>query len=109
MVPGCMIQVRIDISANVTPLAFSNLNALRARAWPTKETTTVTKANSTSLASAEVKKAAVDGVMSPPLLRIFLPHFGPLSAMVQNNPDTIVENTARKMIVMGNQCPKRVC
>jgi hypothetical protein len=104
-----MIQVRIDISARVTPRAFSCLNARRANAWPKKLTLTVTKDNSMSFAKSDVKKAAVDGVSRPPEFRTALPHCGARAAMTKYMAEKAVEKTTKIIMVTETQLESLPC
>lgn len=66
MVPGCITQDRIDISAIVIP--FDRLAiALRLRTWPRNVTNTVTKDSSILFAIAAHNSEAVLGASFPGL------------------------------------------
>jgi hypothetical protein len=96
-----MIQLRILISARVTPLD-SLLNALRDRTCPKNATNTVTKDSSINFPKSCVRTLAVAAV-SEPLVWIVLPHRGARIAMARYIPEKMVENTARTMIEIASQ------
>lgn len=66
IVPGCITQDRIDISANVIPLEFLAI-ALRLRTWPRRATNTVTNESSIVFAKAAHNREAVLGASFPGL------------------------------------------
>lgn len=89
MNPGWITQVRIDISAIVTPLEDLT-NDRRLRTWPTNVTKTVTNDNSMVLAKSAKTIEAVAGLKVPPV-RMTLPYLGLQMDSTSQRPDHIVE------------------
>lgn len=102
MVPGCITQDRIDISAIVIPLDRLAI-ALRLRIWPRNVTNTVTKDSSILFAIAAHNREAVLGASFPGLEVILSPYRGLVIAINTQSPEKIVEYTARSNIAMANQ------
>lgn len=82
IVPGCITQERISISARVTPRPLDFIKARRQSTCPRKATNTVANDISMVLAKSAVSSAALAEVRTPCVL-IYLPYLGPRAAIIK--------------------------